>query len=282
MRIIEDLAEMTETARGWLAGGMVGFVPVASELHNGHLVLIQAACESCEISVVSMIDKALLFRTSHKDGLVMQPRNLSRDLLLLDNTDVDVVFMPRPEEMYPAGFSMHVTPMGYMARQLRKAADGRYGQKFMTTMVKLFQLVRPDIVFFGQKDAVQVAIMHQLVRDLNIDVKLQVLPTVRENDGLAISSRNRMLSEEERRAAPLIYQALLQGKVMVEKGERQAKVITSAIADMLSISSLIDLDSIAICHPDSLVEVPEVERGTLITIGARVGRIYLTDNILLS
>jgi pantoate--beta-alanine ligase len=280
MRIIEDLAEMTETARGWLAGGMVGFVPVASELHNGHLVLIQAACESCEISVVSMIDKALLFRTGHKGGLV--PRNLSRDLLLLDNTDVDVVFIPRPEEMYPAGFSMHVTPMGSMARQLRKVADGRYGQKYMTTLVKLFQLVRPDIVFFGQKDAVQVAIMHQLVRDLNIDVKLQILPTVRENDGLAISSRNRMLSEEERRAAPLIYQALLQGKVMVEKGERRAKVITSAIADMLSISPLIELDSIAICHPGSLVEVSEVERGTLITIGARVGRIYLTDNILLS
>lgn len=290
MRVITDLAEMTETARGWLAGGMVGFLPIASSLHDGHLLLIQTICESCEISVVSLIDRTILLdeeqgmaanSTTQHRSVAWEPRDLSRDLALLDETDVDVVFIPRREALYPEGFSLYVTPTGALAERLKRATEKKYGRKYVTTLVKLFELVRPDTVFFGQKDAAQVAIMRQLVRDLNIDVNLHVLPTVRENDGLAAGSRNRQLTPRDRQAAVLIYQALLEGQALAEKGERRSASIIQAVTTMLSSVPSITLDYVIVCQPDTLADVSEAKPGSLLAIGAYVGEIYLYDNILL-
>ena len=200
MRIIDNLDEMTETARGWLAGGSVGFVPLRRALQAGHLTLIQAARQDCQISVVSIVENPAPLAPA-KDvvpgaSLARTHRNLPQELQQLGNADVDVVFMPRLEDLYSPQFSTYVTPTGPLVEGLEGASRPGYLREVATTITKLFQLVRPDVAYFGQNNAQHVALIRRLVRDLSIDVKLQVLPTVRDTDGLALSSRNQALTPE--------------------------------------------------------------------------------------
>src|SRR5579859_709971 len=151
MRIIHNLDEMTETARGWLAGGSVGFVPTMGDLHEGHITLVQAARQECEISVVSIFVNSLAF--DQGEDLTSYPRDLLRDLQLLSNASVDVVFIPRAEDLFPPHFSTYVALSGPIAERLERVNNPGYVRELATEMTKLFQLVRPDRVYFGQKDA---------------------------------------------------------------------------------------------------------------------------------
>ncbi len=282
MRIIHDLDEMTETARGWLIAGTVGIVPTAGLLHTGHVTLIRSSLQTCELSVVSILANPAQFGFNED-----QPHyayNLTEDLQLLDRERIDVVFIPRPKDFYPTDFSTVVIPSGPVAERLEGALRPDYARGIATAMMKLFQLVRPDVVFLGQKHAQQVALIRKLVRDLNIDVSLRVLPIVRERDGLAISAQNRLLSPAERQAVTILYQALLAGKAMIEKGERHPAVIEKAIAKLIAAEPLVKLDYVAICDPETFEHLGKKMAvnlsDLLIMVAARVGNTHQIDNIL--
>ena len=280
MRIIHNLDEMTETARGWLAGGSVGFVPTMGSLHQGHISLVQAAHQECEISVASIFVNPLQFEES--DDLLRYPRDLSRDLQLLSATNVDVVFIPRTEDIYPAGFSTYVMPTRSLwAVQPAKGTGSRiYARGVATIMTKFLQLVRPDIAYFGRKNAQQIAIVRQVVRDLNIDVGLRILPTVRESDGLALGSRNHFLTQPERQAASVLYRALLAGKALVDRNVRNCAEIEKAMMDLVVTEPLVNLDYVKVCHSDTLSSVDTIVPGTMLMIAAHIGKVHFIDNII--
>ncbi len=278
MRIIYSLDEMTETARGWLAAGSVGFVPTMGYLHEGHLTLVQAAKKECEISIISIFVNPLQFASQQE--LTRYPHDLARDLQALSKAQVDVVFIPRAEQMYPSTFSTYITPVGPLAEQFEAAINPNYARGIATSITKLFQIVRPDIAYFGQKDAQRVAIVQQLVRDLNIDVSLCVLPTMRERDRVALSSRNAALSSVERQAAGVIYQSLLMGKAVIDEGERRSSLIEQAMRDHIATNPLVHLDYAAICDARTFVPLPEAAPGAILLAAARIGTTRLVDNIV--
>ena len=278
MRIISQLDEMTETARGWLVGGSVGFIPTMGHLHEDSFKLIQASKQECEISVVSIFVNPLQFKPGTEPFLT--PGDIAQDLQLLEKAQVDVVFIPKAEDIYPPAFGTFVTPTGSVAKRLESFSDQDYVRGVATMAVKLLQLVRPDVAYYTQKEALFVALMQQLVRDLNIDVGLRVLPTVRENDGFALSSFRHLLTVPERRAASSIYAALLAGKALVEAGERKSAVIVKAMRERLTTEPLLTLDYAAVCHPDLFNELDEVKPRAMLTIAAHIGDIRLTDNIV--
>jgi pantoate--beta-alanine ligase len=276
MRIIESLKEMTETARGWLAGGSVGFVLVKGELHEGHMQLIQEAQKACEICVVGLLGCCWPFATSEERASYQH--TLPGQLQILGRYQQLVVFIPRFEEMYPGRFQTLLMPSGSPLEQLSER-EKEYNRSFFTLTVKLFHLVRPDVVYFGQKDALQIAILRQIIRDLNIDVHLRMMPTVRESDGLALSSRNRLLSPVERQAAVSIYAALLAGKALIMQGERRSSVIGQAMLHILQRNSLILLEHAGVYMPDTFLPVAEATPGVILSIAASIGAVRLLDTI---
>jgi len=278
MRIIHRLDEMTETARGWLAGGTVGFVPTMVHLHDGHIRLVEAAKRECEISVVSVFASPLPFAMA--EGYAQYPRDVTRDLQQLEAARVDVVFLPRAEDLFPEDFSTYVTPSGLLAERLEAAAIPYSLRGAATTITKLFQLVRPDVVYFEQKDAPQVALVRRLARDLNTDITIRVLATAREHDGLAMDSHNHLLSPPERLAAANIYQALLEAKALIEQGELHAVRIEEAMRKRLASSAQITVEYIGICHPDTFSPIEHIEPKTLFLIAARVGSVRLLDTLV--
>ncbi|MGZ3626845.1 MAG: 4-phosphopantoate--beta-alanine ligase [Ktedonobacteraceae bacterium] len=282
MRVIYDLDEMTETARGWLAGGSVGLVIVNGNLHEGHLVLVRSSVQECELSVVCIFDNSLRFESA--EVLARMPLNLATNLQLLDLEHVDVVFIPRPSDFYPSGFSTRVVPFGPIAEKLEGAIQPDDMRQVATSMTKLFQLVRPDKVYLGQKKAQQNALIRKLVEDLNIDLTVRVLPIVRESDGVAISNQLGLLSQVERQAVVHIYQALLTGKSMIEKGEYNTSIIKKEVASLIATEPLLKLDYVSICDPATFEEMRE-NWGTdlpefLLTVSVSVGAARLVDNIL--
>jgi len=278
MRIIHDLDEMTETARGWLAGGSVGFVPTMGYLHEGHLALVRAAHQECEISVVSIFINPLQF--SRDEDLISYPVDPERDLQLLSDANVDVVFIPRAEEVYPAQFSTYVTPTGPTIKRLEGLTAPGYIRGVATIMTKLFQLVRPDVAYFGQKNAPQITVVRKLLRDLNIDVHLRVLPTVRESGGLALSSQAYALTPVEQEAARVVYRALLTGKALIEQGQHSAAAIEKAMVDTIATEPLIELDYAHVYHPETFLVLKKVLPGAMLAIAAHIGRVRLLDNIV--
>ncbi len=285
MRIIHSLDEMTETARGWLAGGPVGFVPTSGRLHSGHLSLVRAAQRECEITVVSIFTSHDTFHPLHQSsGLVY---DLTRDVQLLEAAQIDVVFIPRPEEIYPPAFSTYVVASGPIVERLECSLSRDQARSIATIFTKLLQLIRPDIAYFGQKSAQQVALVRRLIHDLCIDTSLRVLPTVREGDGLALSCDNVLLSPVQRQAAPLLYRALLNAKAQIEHGERQVSFLEQTMIQVISSSSQLRLDYAAICDPSTFVALealPDLtptlaSPGFLLAVAAYADTVRLIDNI---
>jgi pantoate--beta-alanine ligase len=283
MRIIHSLDEMTETARGWLAGGPVGFIPTSGNLHAGQLSLIQASQRECEITVVSILIDKEEFATQYQGAGLMY--DLSRDVQFLESAQVDIAFIPRPEDIYPPAFATYVTASGPVVEHLECMLTRDRARYVATTFTRLLQLVRPDIAYFGQKSAQLVVLVRGLIHDLCIDTSLRVLPMVREGDGLALSSRNALLTPAQRQDAPLLYRALLRARAFIEQGERTASILQKAIADTISSSPHLRLDYAAVCDAAtfaSIERLPELvpgQRGFLLAVAAYVGSVRLTDNI---
>jgi pantoate--beta-alanine ligase len=277
LRTVEELRSALEPARR--AGGTIGLVPTMGALHEGHLSLIDCARADCDVVVVSLFVNPTQF-DEHAD-LERYPRRERRDRELADAAGADLLFAPAAEEIYPAGFSTSVEVLGLTDR-LEGAVRGAGHFRGVTTVVtKLLNIVSPDVAYFGQKDAQQSIVIRRLVEDLNINVRIEACPTVREADGLAMSSRNARLSNEERAHALAMPRALAAAAAAVTGGERSADALMAAAREAMSALD-VEPEYIALVQPDTLDPVARLEQPALLAIAARIGETRLIDNAILS
>lgn len=279
MRVIETCAEMSRLC--WAAERPLGLVPTMGALHEGHLSLVRQA----RIDSVTMAASIFVNPTQFgpQEDFARYPRSLARDLELLDAEGTDLVFVPPPGEVYPDGFDTWVEP-GSVAEGMEGAARPGHFRGVATVVAKLFTITRPDRAYFGQKDGQQVAVIRKMNEDLNLGVDVVTMPTIREPDGLALSSRNAYLSVEQRETAPAVYRALCAAEDVWRRGERDAARIQRAANNILSREPLIDaVDYISIVEADTMRPVPTVPDGELlmIAIAVRLGAVRLIDNLVL-
>ncbi|HEV2022989.1 MAG TPA: pantoate--beta-alanine ligase [Terriglobales bacterium] len=280
MKILHTIAEMraacAEARRG---GKRLGFVPTMGALHEGHLSLVRAARARCDAVAVSIFVNPTQFGPS--EDFSKYPRSFGHDSEMLEATGVDLLFAPSVEEMYPKGAVTFVTVEGLSEKLCGRSRPGHF--RGVTTVVnKLFNIVHPDLAFFGQKDAAQAVIVRKMVRDLNLPVEIAVCPIVREADGLAMSSRNAYLDAEQRLSATVLHRALMQVQSLAEKGERRAATLIDAAQRVFREEPAVRVDYVEIVDNETLDPVAEVSRGALVAVAAFVGSTRLIDNILLA
>ncbi|MGA7706903.1 MAG: pantoate--beta-alanine ligase [Acidobacteriaceae bacterium] len=284
MQILSDITELRATLRQLRSGSdrsavrSIGFVPTMGALHAGHRSLVQAARQRCDIVVVSIFVNPTQFGPN--EDFSRYPRTLEQDCQMIEAESVDVVFTPTAEIMYPSGASTFVEVEGVSDRLDGASRPGHF-RGVATVVAKLFHIVQPDFSFFGQKDAAQVAVLRKMVRDLDFPLEIVVCPTVREPDGLAMSSRNRYLSAEERRQALTLSRALHAAEAHAARGERRAAALLQTMRAALQEEPAIRVDYIAIVDPDTLLPIDDVDGGGLLAIAAYVGNTRLIDNVLL-
>jgi pantoate--beta-alanine ligase len=258
------------------AGKRLGFVPTMGALHEGHLSLVRAAHASSDVLAASIFVNPMQFGPN--EDLAKYPRSLDRDRELLEREGVELLFAPSVEEMYPAGAVTWVT-----VECLSDKLDGRsrpgHFRGVTTVVAKLFHVVEPDVSFFGQKDAAQVAIIRRMVRDLNLPVEIVVCPIVREPDGLAMSSRNAYLDSAQRKKALVLHRSLLRVQRLAEAGEREAAKLLAAGREEFADEGSVRLDYFEIVDPDTLDPVEDISGGALAAVAAFVGSTRLIDNI---
>ncbi len=258
--------------------GTLGFVPTMGYLHEGHLSLVRRARDECGAVAVSIFVNPTQF-APHED-YNRYPRDLPRDLRLLEAEGVALVFVPEVAEMYPPGFATEVRVGGADDRLEGAARPGHFAG-VATVVCKLLNIVQPTRAYFGQKDAQQCVVVRQMARDLNLPVEIVVAPTVREADGLAMSSRNTYLTPEQRAAAPVLFRALTAAARRYEAGERDAEALRRAMRAVLAEEPLVRPEYVSAADPLTLEELETVgERGALLSLAARLGSVRLIDNVL--
>jgi len=280
MKIIRSPTGMT----GWSQGLMrdsarIGLVPTMGALHEGHRELIRAARLRCDALVVSIFVNPTQF--SPQEDLAKYPRPISQDRALCQKEGVDVCFEPTAEAMYPNGFQTVVT-LPTVARRWEGEIRPHHFSGVATAVTKLFGIVRPQVALFGQKDFQQSALVRQLVKDLNLGVEIVVYPTVREADGLAMSSRNVYLSPDERIRAAALYKSLQAGASAIRRGVTDGEAVRSAMAQVIQGEPTLTIDYLAVCDPTTLEPLSTVRRKTLLLGAVRIGAVRLIDNILAS
>jgi pantoate--beta-alanine ligase len=279
MRVVRTVAALREAlAPARREGLRIGLVPTMGALHEGHLSLIRRAREDCELVVVSLFVNPAQFN-EHSD-LERYPRDEARDGELAAAAGADVLFAPPVEEVYPAGFATSVEVLGVSERLEGASRGAEHFRGVATVVAKLFGMSQPDVAYFGQKDAQQVVVIRRLVADLNLPVEIVALPTVREADGLAMSSRNALLSPEQRHRALALAGALDAASRLAAGGERSAEALLAAGRTALAGDGL-ELDYLALVDPETLEPVERLERPALLAVAARVGGVRLIDNALL-
>jgi pantoate--beta-alanine ligase len=276
MRVVKSIAELRESRRQFT--GSVGFVPTMGYLHEGHLALVRQARNENSAVVASIFVNRTQFGPS--EDLAGYPRDLERDLKLLDEENTDVVFVPWDEEMYPPAFSSWVD-VEKVTERLEEASRPGHFRGVATVVAKLFNIVQPTRAYFGQKDAQQAIVIKRMVADLNMDLEIVVVPTVRENDGLAMSSRNTYLNPEERQAATILFKALTLAKELWQGGERDADKIRHQMASLIRKEPLARIDYVSIADATTLEELEAVDRPALASLAVRIGKARLIDNMLL-
>ena len=279
MRLVSTIAEMRSYSRQVRsAGRRLGLVPTMGALHEGHLSLVRAARAKCDAVAASIFVNPTQFGP-HED-FASYPRDLEQDCGVLESEGVDFVFAPSVEEMYAGPTITWVTVEEMSDRLCGKSRPGHF--RGVTTVVsKLFHIVEPDLAFFGQKDAAQLAIIRRMVRDLNIPVQIEVCPTVREPDGLAMSSRNSYLSPSERRSALVLYRSLTRVRSLFNGGERNAGALISAARQEFAKEPAARLDYFEVVDPDTLETLEIIQGRVLTAVAAFVGKTRLIDNLLL-
>ncbi|OGO74155.1 MAG: pantoate--beta-alanine ligase [Chloroflexi bacterium RIFOXYD12_FULL_57_15] len=276
MMIAASLDELR--AARLLLDGTVGFVPTMGYLHEGHISLARRARQECGRVVASIFVNPTQFGPN--EDLSNYPRNLERDLRLLEAAGVDLVWMPTPEVMYPPGFATWVEVEG-LTRPLEGAARPGHFRGVTTVVAKLLNAVQPTKAYFGQKDAQQAAVIRRMARDLNFPVEIVVCPTVREADGLAMSSRNSYLSAEERQAATILFRALTAAKSAYARGERNAESLRKIMAETLASEPLAKMQYVSCADYDTLEELETVTGKTLLSMAVFMGKTRLIDNFVL-
>ena len=280
MKRIATIAEMKAACRQVSRNGQtLGFVPTMGALHEGHLSLVRASKSRCDVTAVSIFVNPLQFGPA--EDLAKYPRTLERDAELLEQLGVDFLFTPGVEEMYPKGAQTYVV-VEELSNRLDGASRPGHFRGVATVVTKLFEIIRPDFAFFGQKDAAQVAVLRKLVNDLDMDVEIVVCPIVRERDGLAMSSRNVYLTPEQRQQALVLHRSLLRVQAAVEQGERDSAKLIEIGKQVIAEEPGARLDYFAIVDPDTLEPVADVSRGALVAVAAYVGATRLIDNLLVT
>ncbi len=278
MRLISSIAEIKAfSQQAHLAGKSLALVPTMGALHDGHLTLVRQAQRQCDAVVVSVFVNPSQFAPSEDPATY--PRNLEKDLELLSPFKVDAVFAPDAAEMYPEAFETFVEP-GATAAWLEGASRPGHFRGVATVVAKLFNIVKPEVAYFGQKDFQQTLIIRRLVADLNLEIRLVFCPIVREADGLATSSRNVFLNAQDRRAALALYRSLQRAEELAHAGETAAKKILEEMRKILSAEPRVQLDYAAIVEPTRLTPIERVMGGCVALVAARVGPARLIDNLI--
>jgi len=281
VKLIRTIEQMRAASREARRGGRrLGFVPTMGALHAGHIALVRAARAQSDVVCVSIFVNPTQF--GPQEDLAKYPRPFERDRELLEAEQVDFLFYPEVTEMYPPGAisPTWVEVTGMSERLDGKSRPGHF--RGVTTIVsKLFHAVEADVAFFGQKDAAQAAIIRRMARDLDFETRIVVCPTVREPDGLAMSSRNVYLSPLERKSATVLYRALTRIQFAVDKGERGAAALLRIGKEVLAEEPEVKLDYFEIVNNDTLEPVADVSAGALVAVAAFVGKTRLIDNLLL-
>ena len=259
------------------SGKSVGFVPTMGFLHEGHLSLVKESLRRTDCTVVSIFVNSTQF--GPKEDLQEYPRDFEKDSALLEELGVDIVFVPDDQEMYPEGFKTYVDVTDLQDKFEGRSRPGHF-RGVCTVLLKFFTIVNPDIAYFGQKDAQQALIIKKMVRDLNLDVEIQVLPTVREEDGLALSSRNVYLTKDQRKAALCLVESLREANRLIEAGERDPQIIKSEMTRLIGAEPLASLDYIAIVDLENLDPLDKIKGETLIAVAVFFGKVRLIDNMI--
>ncbi len=279
MEIIRTVREMKERARALRASGaIIGLVPTMGYLHEGHLTLVRTARELADSVVVSIFVNPTQFGPS--EDLATYPRDLERDVALLEDAGADIVFTPEAPDVYPRGFAtvVHVQRLG---EKLCGAFRPGHFDGVCTVVAKLFEIVRPDLSVFGQKDGQQAAIIERMVEDLGMDVRIVRGPTVREPDGLAMSSRNNYLSDEERAEAPVLHAALEHARSLYDAGETDAAKLLGEVRAMIEAKPHAEVQYVSAVDWKSLDDVAELRPGTMLVLAIFFGKTRLIDNLVL-
>ncbi len=277
MIIAKTIAEVRRLREGFPKP--VGLVPTMGYLHNGHLALIRRARTENNLMVVSVFVNPAQF--GPQEDFKTYPRDIESDLKILARENTDIVFLPPVEEMYPPGFDSWVD-MGKIARRLEGASRPGHFRGVATVVAKLFNIIQPTSAYFGQKDAQQTIVINKMVADLNMNLKIITVPTVREDDGLAISSRNAYLNPKERQAATVLYRSLCLSQQLWAEGEKEAGKIKERMIDLIHSEPVADIDYVSIAEPEILEDMEAVKAPALVSLAVRIGKTRLIDNVVLA
>lgn len=277
MKIVSTIQEVRDQVNQWKKEGKsVGFVPTMGYLHEGHMSLIDAASENDKV-VVSIFVNPMQFGPN--EDLASYPRDLDHDAKMCQEHGVDLIFHPTPEEMYGDSFYSYVD-MNVLTDELCGLSRPVHFRGVCTVVTKLFNIVRPDKAYFGQKDAQQLAIIKRMVKDLNMPLEIVGCPIIREEDGLAKSSRNTYLSDEERKAALVLSRSIALGKKMVEEGEQDSKKVVDAMIAEINKEPLAKIDYVKMVSLETMQQVETIEGGILTAIAVYIGKTRLIDNFM--
>jgi len=276
VQVVHTIAGMKKLRRE--CAGSVGLAPTMGFLHEGHLALARQAKSENVVAVATIFVNPTQFGPG--EDFKSYPRDLDRDLALLKQAGTDIVFVPSDKEMYPGGYDTWVEVRGITAKLEGKSRPTHF-QGVTTVCNKLFNIIEPDRAYFGQKDAQQAIVIQRMVADLNMNLDIVVCPTVRESDGLAMSSRNTYLTMDERTSAVVLYKSLCLAKDMYDRGERDAAVIKQAMNSLISGVAAAKIDYISIADTDTLDEVDMIGGKALVSLAVRLGKPRLIDNIIL-
>ncbi len=276
MKVIEKIDDMKRLRRQITEP--VGFVPTMGYFHEGHLSLVRRARAENPSVVVSIFVNPTQF--GPQEDFNSYPRDPQRDLALLEKERVDIVFMPSVAEMYPPQFNSWVE-VSRVTERLEGASRPGHFRGVTTVCAKLFNIVQPTTAYFGQKDAQQAIVIRKMVADLNMNLEIVIIPTVREPDGLAMSSRNTYLSPEQRQAALVLYQALTLAQKLWSQGEKDAQTIRQQMTALIGKQPLADIDYVSIADAETLDELDTVKPPALVSLAIKIGSTRLIDNIVL-
>ncbi len=276
MNIVHTVNEVRAQVKEWRAAGLsVGLVPTMGYLHEGHKSLIDRAVKENDRVVVSVFVNPMQFGPT--EDLASYPRDLNRDAALCEAAGADLIFNPEPENMYSSDFSSFID-MSTLTKGLCGKSRPIHFRGVCTVVGKLFNIVQPDKAYFGQKDAQQLAVIRHMVNDLNFNLEIVGCPIIREEDGLAKSSRNTYLSPEERQAALILSKSLERGRELIEAGERDAETIKQAITDLIQTEPLAKIDYVELVDWNTLEPVERIEGPVLNAIAVYIGKTRLIDN----
>ncbi len=281
MEIINRRARMASLTRKLRRENKtIGFVPTMGALHAGHLSLVEEARQMCDVVIVSIFVNPAQFNET--TDFIKYPRDLTADAELLTEYQVDYIFAPEEQEIYGENFSTYVY-VEHLTETLEGASRPGHFRGVATVVTILFNTMRPDYAFFGQKDAQQVAVIKRLTKDLGFDTEIIVGRTIREESGLAMSSRNALLSPEQRQKASIIYQALRKAKIAVREGERNAVRLAEIVREKIEIEPLAQIDYVAVVDNETLEPLEKIgENAALIAVAARFGNTRLIDNTIVN